>query len=333
MAIPLAVSAGLGLVSTGLGMFDMIKGGQQRRQAEQDAIKFGKEIEEIQVKNVMGELALPKKAAELELEASKEALATGVEAAKAAGAEGVIGLVPKLQQQAGRQALGTAARLEQLEYQRNLEMARQAQAIENQNVNAQRQLGMMRLQGAGMAAAEGSRRQQAGLQSMIGGLGQAAALGLEYSPLYQEEAATRKANRQAKREMKAIQGDNAFATIEPIAPVAGLSRQTPQMQFPSLGQPAALNTSIPAPFHQQRGGIPNVGFSLGAPGAQQAGVAPMQPLQPVMGQWNPQSDFIQTGFEPEFMMERGTQMQPLQPIQNGMFAPPLNYGQFNVGYY
>lgn len=317
MAIPLAVSAGLGLVSTGLGMFDMIKGGQQRRQAEQDAIKFGNELEDIQVKNVMEEMALPKQAAELELEASKEALATGVEAAKAAGAEGVIGLVPKLQQQAGRQALGTAARLEQLEYQRNLEMARQAQAVENQNVNAKRQLFLSRLQGSGMAAAEGSRRQQAGLRSTIGGLGQAAALGLEYSPLYQEEAATRKANRQAKREMQAIQGDNTFANMGQLAPVgqlAPMTRQTPQMQFSSLGQPAPLNTTMPT-YSQQRGGIPNVGFTAGLP--------QMQPLQPMQNET----------FGPNYGQFNTTQMQPLQPIQNGMFAPPLNYGQFNVGYY
>ncbi len=154
MAIPFAVAAGLGLVSTCASLFQGIKAGQDKNKALAASEKFGKELEQLKIKNMLEGLQVPTRGAELQRQATEQTLATGVEAAKAAGAEGVIGLVPKLQQQADKQDMATAARLEQLEYQRNLAQAQAGQQAENQNIAAQRQLGMMRLQGSGMAAAD-----------------------------------------------------------------------------------------------------------------------------------------------------------------------------------
>ena len=105
MPIPLAVAAGLGLTSTALGLYDVIKGGGEARKAEKATQALAKDLEDVKVKNMMADLKVPTRGAELAREAGAERYATSVEAAKAAGAEGVIGLMPKLEQQQARQDL------------------------------------------------------------------------------------------------------------------------------------------------------------------------------------------------------------------------------------
>tara|TARA_R110002020_G_scaffold354367_2_gene567135 strand:+ start:3193 stop:4155 length:963 start_codon:yes stop_codon:yes gene_type:complete len=267
MPIPLAVAAGLGLTSTALGLYDVIKGGANARKAEQATQSLAKELEDVKVKNMMADLKVPTRGADLAREAGAERYATSVAAAQSAGAEGVIGLLPKLEQQQARQDLAIGAQLEQAEAQRDRVRAQGAQQAENANVAAQRQMGMMRLQGAATAAAEGRRRQQAGLQSAIGGLGQAAALGLEYSPLYGK----------AK--------DTGAAT----AGLTGQGSFVPNPSFPSAmgdtgiaSYKASLDT--PSPFAANRGGIPNLGFQ-GSTQQQGGFIGPMQ-ATPSYGSWD-----------------------------------------------
>ena len=193
----------------------------------------------------MANLKVPTRGAELAREAGAERYATSVAAAQAAGAEGVIGLLPKLEQQQARQDLAIAAQLEQAEAQTDLARARGAQQAENANVAAARQLGMMRLQGAATAAAEGRRRQQAGLQSAIGGLGQAAALGLKYAPLYgkseediDKSLAGTQATQQAAQQQAAAQQQQQLAQ---------------QQQGGFIGPMAAKQTYNPLSLNQQQG--------------------------------------------------------------------------------
>tara|TARA_R100000655_G_scaffold1110_3_gene4450 strand:- start:2219 stop:3193 length:975 start_codon:yes stop_codon:yes gene_type:complete len=184
MAIPLAVAAGLGLTSTIGGMVQTLGGKEKQREAEKASAKYASEIENLRAKNLMEGVAIPMRGFDLAKEAQAQRYATGVAALQSAGAEGVLGGLTRLERQQGQQDLALAAQLEKMEYARNLERARQAQNIENQAIGRQAQLNFMRLQGAGQAAAEGARQQQAGIQSIIGGLGTAAELGLKYAPLY-----------------------------------------------------------------------------------------------------------------------------------------------------
>mgnify|MGYP003643626475 CR=1 FL=1 len=248
MPIPFAVAAGLGLTSTALGLYDVIKGGASARKAEQATQSLAKELEDVKVKNMMADLKVPTRGADLAREAGAERYATSVAAAQSAGAEGVIGLLPKLGQQQARQDLAIGAQLEQAEAQRDRARAQGAQQAENANVAAQRKMGMMRLQGAAQAAAEGRRRQQAGLQSAIGGLGQAAALGLEYSPLY-GKASKKQA---VQQEMQAIQGDNTFANMGKLAPMSST---------PDVSQGMALAPNAPFGLEQSilHAGNPGMG--------------------------------------------------------------------------
>jgi hypothetical protein len=237
MAIPFAVAAGLGLVSTGASLFQGIRAGQDKNKALAASEKFGKELEQLKIKNMFEGLQVPTRGAELQRQATEQALATGVEAAKTAGAEGVIGLVPKLQQQAAKEDMATAARLEQLEYQRNLAQAQGAQQAENQNVAAQRRLATMRLQGSGMAAADAAQRQQQALMSGIQGLGTAAAMGLEYAPLYGKQGAG-KLGRQARRTARTVE-ETGVGTIAPLA----IDEWNPLAEMPApIPQPAISPT-------------------------------------------------------------------------------------------
>lgn len=180
----LAVSAGLGLISTAGGMVQTLGGKEKQREAEKASAKYASEIENLRARNLMEGVAIPMRGFDLAKEAQAQRYATGVAALQSAGAEGVLGGLTRLERQQGQQDLALAAQLEKMEYARNLERARQAQNIENQAIARQAQLNFMRLQGAGQAAAEGARQQQAGIQSIIGGLGTAAELGLKYAPLY-----------------------------------------------------------------------------------------------------------------------------------------------------
>ena len=85
MPIPLAVAAGLGLTSTALGLYDVIKGGANARKAEQATQSLAKELEDVKVKNMMADLKVPTRGAELAREAGAERYATSVAAAQSAG--------------------------------------------------------------------------------------------------------------------------------------------------------------------------------------------------------------------------------------------------------
>ena len=218
--LPLAVSAALGLTSSALGAYDRFKAGQQQAEADKAATKFGKELEKIAEQQQIVDMPLPSRGAELERQAAEQAMATGVAAAQVAGPEGVIGLVPQLEQQRRKQDLQTAARLERLEFDRN----RAAERMRREGVSMMAGLQSQRLAGAGMARAEAERRRLAGMQSIVGGLGQAAELYLESQPLYDDATTARK---QARAERKADKRDltpmsmatTGFQPMEALTPV------------------------------------------------------------------------------------------------------------------
>jgi len=282
MPIPLAVAAGLGLVSTGMGIYDTIKGGQQRREAEKASEKFATDIKNLRAKNLMEGIGIPMRGFDLAKEAQAQRYATGVAALQSAGAEGVLGGLTGLERQQGQQDLALAAQLEKMEYARNLERARQAQAIENQATGREAQLGFMRLQGAGQAAAEGAQRQQAGVQSIIGGLGTAAELGLKYSPLYGKD----KVDPAAMTGMVNIGGDTSQTSRVGRPPIySGLGPFQPGMN--PMSQPLSQTYTGPFPLHSL--GAVSTGLDYTPMGGQEislgGGLAPSALTTPYY--WNP----------------------------------------------
>ena len=108
----------------------------------------------------------------------------------------------------------------------------------------------MSLQGAGQAAAEGARQQQAGIQSIIGGLGTAAELGLKYAPLYGKD----KVDPDTMSNMIDIGGDTS--QISPAGPTAanraGYMGPYTVPQYGPFQAPASLPNDV-SPFMQQSG--------------------------------------------------------------------------------
>lgn len=254
MALPLAVSAALGLTSSALGAYDMFKAGQQRAQADKAATKFGKELEKIAEQQQIVDMPLPSRGAELERQAAEQAMATGVAAAQVAGPEGVIGLVPQLEQQRRKQDLQTASRLERLEFDRN----RDAERMRREGVNMMAGLQSQRLAGSGMARAEAERRRLAGMQSILGGLGQGAELYLESQPLYDDATTARKEARAARKQMRADQRDltpmsMATTGFQPME--AAMPPRTVQAEY--VGAGPSLSPLDPQPFYMpEYSGLP-----------------------------------------------------------------------------
>ena len=248
MGLPLAVSAALGLTSSALGAYDMFKAGQQRAEADKAATKFGKELEKIAEQQQIVDMPLPSRGAELERQAAEQAMATGVAAAQVAGPEGVIGLVPQLEQQRRKQDLQTAARLERLEFDRN----RAAERMRREGVGMMAGLQSQRLAGAGMARAEAERRRLAGMQSIVGGLGQAAELYLESQPLYGDDTTDKKDTAPAimagQTTASPFEGQRPTVLAAPSGPV-----QTAQLGPLGMGSgfdtsPVTSGTPVTAPI-------------------------------------------------------------------------------------
>tara|TARA_R100000808_G_C2109853_1_gene124270 strand:- start:55 stop:990 length:936 start_codon:yes stop_codon:yes gene_type:complete len=300
MAINAALAAGLGLTSTIGGMVQTLGGKEKQREAEKASAKYASEIENLRAKNLMEGVAIPMRGFDLAKEAQAQRYATGVAALQSAGAEGVLGGLTRLERQQGQQDLALASQLEKMEYARNLERARQAQNIENQAIGRQAQLNFMRLQGAGQAAAEGARQQQAGIQSIIGGLGTAAELGLKYAPLYGKDKGMgsrqqRKAEGLAKQR---VVNETGVGAIAPLQPMGG--DEMPMLAPP----PTAENT-------------------LGYMGPYSLYNPPQGPSPANLHTlWDPTTNPFQTPYAPQYGPFGGSQLS----FQNPYTAPSMNIG-------
>jgi len=179
----LAVSAGLGLVSTAFGIYQSLQGAETTRTAEKAIPGIVADIEGLKPKAIIPP-ELPTRGFELAKEASGQRYATGVSALQTAGPEAVLGGLTGLEQQHSKEDLAIAAQLEKMEYARNLELSKREQDIENQRISALRNLNFMRLQGAQTAALGGYERGQEGKKQIFEGIGLGAETFLQYSPLY-----------------------------------------------------------------------------------------------------------------------------------------------------
>ena len=181
----LAISAGLGLVSTGFGIYESLQGASMTRDAEKEIPKIAADIEGLTPKAILPP-ELPTRGIDVATDLSQQRYSTGVGALQSAGPEAVLGGLTGLQQQHSKEDRAIAAQLEKMEYARNLELSRREQDIENQRISALRNLNFMRLQGAQTAALGGYERQQQGFKDIVGGIGLGLETYAENKPLWDE---------------------------------------------------------------------------------------------------------------------------------------------------
>lgn len=210
MAIPLAVAAGLALVNTGMGIAQKVKAGQQKREAEEASAKFAADIRQRLLERRVGKQALPMRGYDLAKEGLAQRYATGVSALQSAGAEGVLGGLGGLMRQQTEAELALAAQIQNMEYKRDLEYQNRLDRERDLQYQTRSHLDFMNLKGAQGSLADAAALSQAGTESIVGGLGTAAEMGLKYSSLYPKTgAATGEAVGGVSPELQRLRGGQA----------------------------------------------------------------------------------------------------------------------------
>ena len=201
MAVATAIIGVTALAGLGLSIKQQIDATKAQERAEKAAQSAIAGLKELEYTDKFGDMQVPTLGAELEFEQQQIAMKTGIEALRQEGPSGAFG-VTDLERQRSKEALHTAARLEQQEAALELERKRAKQRAHELNVGLQVGALTGEATGAGQAAADAFAANQAAQASMVGTLGELSGVALESSGLYGEEGEAKRAERQRRRKSK-----------------------------------------------------------------------------------------------------------------------------------
>jgi len=174
------IAGSAALASTGMGVGQMIAGQKKKQDAQKGVSSAVSELRNMITEgqtNRLKALQVPTMGAELQERALARATAGQVEAMQEAGAAGVIGGAGRVTQAAGAAAAQQAARIDQMQKQRDQLVLQEDQRLEGQKYQGLLGLQQMELTGAQQAVADAQLQQQTGGQNIAAGLGQMAYLG------------------------------------------------------------------------------------------------------------------------------------------------------------
>lgn len=178
MAVGTAIALGLGLAGSAKQLIDSAKLQNQANQAmDNAAANLAVEAE----KNKMGDLKVPTLGLDYAQQEIQRQMAT---AARASQESGNIATLPGVVAQGREADLQLAAQANQLEYQRDLNEAQNAQNVEARNAQRANALEMARMQGAQNASAQALGMEQAAWGSLVDIAGQGAVAYEKGKPLY-----------------------------------------------------------------------------------------------------------------------------------------------------
>jgi hypothetical protein len=184
MAIATAALINLGIQGAIAGV-QYYQGREKQKEADLAAQRAAAKLAGIEEADEVSDLQVPTFGAELARQSLGQQFATSVEAAKSAGATGVLGGIPSLANLGADKALDIAAQLDALEKQRDQFVAQQLQARATRQVAAERQLVGMELTGAQQASAAARMQQQQAGIGFAQGAGETAAAYIKAQPLYE----------------------------------------------------------------------------------------------------------------------------------------------------
>lgn len=224
-----------------------IKGGIDKRKAEeaqrQAITSYENKLRNIEIQNRLQALRVPTMGAELRERGIARGTAGAIGAIQEAGAEAVIGGVPRVVTAADAQSAQVAAELDQMQARRDELVLREDQRIEDERVRREEQiagLDVMKLQGAGSAAADAARQQQSGFYGIASGLGgmavQSAIAEGAYGnqPATTETATTTSSSPTASMGQMGMSGLARNQVFDPTVNLQGLN--DPSMTFNQVGQ-------------------------------------------------------------------------------------------------
>ena len=177
----------------GLSAAQAIKANKDMKTASQAAEKAAGELKNIKEFNAFKQVQVPTLGFDLAQQSKAQATTQAVEAAKAAGAEGVAALGGILE--AGfKQDLDLAAQAGQAQYQRDMAQAEAEQGIQARKQEREFMIGSNELQSAQMQRAAAEERKNAAIEGMFSSAGGALTSAAGAVPLYGSQGGSSSSN-------------------------------------------------------------------------------------------------------------------------------------------
>lgn len=192
MGLATAITLGLAAASTGVSIYQGIQGAKAESKANEAAATAAQDAKRLAELDKFAALNVPTLGLDLATQNMQAWQQSQIQALKESGAAGVLGGLTNVNQQAQAQNQQLAAQANQMQYQRDLAQAQNAQQIESNKIARQAGLINAQLGGAQAAAAEGRQNKAQATLGAIQGLSSAAQL-YAYQDIYGNKNAKPKA--------------------------------------------------------------------------------------------------------------------------------------------
>jgi len=186
--LPLAIPIATTLIGSGLNASQAVNASKRRKEAEAAADAAAAKMRAMRFEDTMAGLQIPMMGAEQSAQKQAQREAMQIQALQEAGGAAVLGGTPGLAAMGAEEDLARQAQIEQLEYARNLELARNQQRISDANLELQYGIEGMELTGAQRAAAQAESEKRAAIGSAASTIAQAGLDIYSTMPLYKKTA-------------------------------------------------------------------------------------------------------------------------------------------------
>lgn len=166
-AVTTALSIAGGVAGLGMNIAEAVKAKKAKEQAQQAASKAAAQLKGVKEQDVFGQVQVPTLGYELAQQSTDRATRGAMEAARGAGAEGVIGATGSILQASNEAALNLAAQAEQTQFQRDLYQAQNKAGIEERRAMRESEIYGTELAGAQQAAADAQARRDAAITGAV----------------------------------------------------------------------------------------------------------------------------------------------------------------------
>lgn len=189
-AVTTALSIAGGVAGLGMNVADAIKAKKAKDSAQQAATKAAAQLKGVKEQDVFGQVQVPTLGYELAQQNIDRSTKEAMQAAKGAGAEGVIGATGSVLQASNEAALNLASQAGETAFQRDLYQAQNKSGIEQRRAEREAGIYGSELAGAQQAAADAQARRDESITGAINtGIGLAGDI-YSSTPLYKRLNAT-----------------------------------------------------------------------------------------------------------------------------------------------
>ena len=166
-AVTTAVSIAGGVAGLGMNIADAIKSQKAKGQAQKAAAQAAANLKGIKEQDAFGSVQVPTLGYELAQQTTDRATKGAMEAARGAGAEGVIGSTGAILQASNEAGLNLAAQAGETKLQRDLYQAQNKAEIEQRRAQREQDIYDAELTGAQQAAADAQARKDLAITGAI----------------------------------------------------------------------------------------------------------------------------------------------------------------------